>query len=1586
VVSGTSNLFNGTLNGLTTAWPTVFNGTLNNGSPYTTSITLSHSATDVSISGTVVTLTYTAQAPASPLIATNDTITTSGAGCGAKYTVTNVPLALGTAGTLTYTSPGGGGGTSKNCNATVKHVTTPVVAIPSISSDNTTVTVKLSTAHGLVSGDVLTIANGSGTCDAGYRATSVTATVLDATTFTYPAAALLGTASNTSCKITKAVVTQPGAPGISISGNVVTVQLTAHGLSSGDVIQVTGGSCGTAFKTITTPGVAVTVTGFNTFTYSSATPAGTTGLVCSIDKVTGMASVSTAFTSSNTQNGNAYEYVIVPVEFCDSAYLTNCVASSAPTGVYTYPAPVRFCTTDAIAALPPGDAGAQVSGSTLACQGKFSDVNTINSTTVPTYTSVRYGLFYRVDIVSSRATYGNEVLNTTINVNGTSIVFNNVTVIDRSQRNYSYTSGGTTYTDCAAAPNCTYAEEMTNFANHYAYYRTRIQMMKTAVGSAFNSPTMSGSQALYRLGFNTINFSSGDYLAMGNIDYPVTSTGQKASFYSKLYGITPGSYTPLREAVARAGRYFAGEHGLSNEMTDDPMQYSCQQNYLLITTDGYWNGPASGWGNDTSGSTVYDLNGTKLTNTDNVDSGLTARSLGVYDGGISFSPTLADVTEYYYQTDLRTKTLNNCTDALGNAWSLCANITSTDDALNLNNVPTSTADTAKWQHMVTFSLGLADGLMLYRPDYAKATTGDFSHIKSGASGCSFSGSGTCNWPLPVHDTQTALDDLWHAAVNGRGAYFNARDPSSLAAGLSAALAGMQAQTGAASASATSSPNISKTDRAIYSSTYRTQLWDGEVVAQLLDPMTATVPPATLTALPAISAISLSSATVTVTLNSHGLLTGDWIQVANTTTGTCDAGFSTGGQSVPVTVTDANHFTYTSTNSSGAVANTSCLISKAGIVWSAQAKLDYKVQQAILSGTDPEIRARYIITLDQAQAHPLTVTGPNGVKELRYSKLTATEAGYFDNQCLSGTTVILSQCVTGNLTTVQISSANSGTNLVPYLRGQTAMELTTPNPVYRPRQHYLGDIVNAKPNYVRAPQYSYNDSLPNDTSNSNSYTTFIANNLSRQAALYVAANDGMLHAFDAGGCTGSGSSIVCNPGTGSEIWAYVPRMVMPKLHQLADINYETKHNYFVDGSPEVMDIFVNAANTTSSGLSTGWHTILVGGLSGGGMGFYALDITNPQIPVALWETCADKDTAGNSMCSNSDADMGYSYGNPVITKRSSDGRWVVLVTSGYNNITAGNGAGYLYVLDALSGVILQKIPTGSGSTSSPSGLAKISAFVDSSNTDNTTRFVYGGDLNGDVWRFDLGAVGSTPAVYPTLSTAATHFAKLKDSLGNGQPITTRPELGNVSTTSGSINSLTATGKPVVYIGTGQYVFTNDACVKTQQSLYALEDDFNTQPYFNNPRTYTSSIVQQTISATTGASTSNLAVSWKANGGTNDGWFMDFPTTGERVNIDPVLALGTLFVVTNVPLCSGSTSCTNGGTSYLYQFDYMNGNGIDGTVRTLIGNYLTVGFEVVRTLSGSLKVIEKGSNNSEKTDTGKNKGHSVVRNVSWRELVK
>jgi len=1064
------------------------------------------------------------------------------------------------------------------------------------------------------------------------------------------------------------------------------------------------------------------------------------------------------FKYAKEKSGAPHYYTIVPKEHCSDANLTTCTLSATPTGAFTYPAPVRWCKT-ATSATNSANATAAVTGGggspPYHCQAKYDS----------DHKYPRYGLFKRVNIVSSVTSYPKSAARS----------------------------------DCSGS-TCSYSEELTNFSNWYTYYRTRMQMMKSAAGRAFYP-----LDDRYRVGFITINPGSSSVSSDKYLKIDKFEGSHKESWYEKFYAQSPGGLTPLRQALSRVGRHYAGKtNGINAGMTDDPIQYSCQKNFALLTTDGYWNSSAG-----------QDLTGGSIGNQDNTDSTTdpkwSSRSNGTYDGGISSATnTLADVALYYYKTDLRP---SGSTGALG-----------TD--VSENNVRTTTKDFNAAQHMTTFTLGIIDGKMTYRSDYESDTssTNDFYRIKTGDNGCLFSSTTKCNWPSPTSGGMTAIDDLWHAAVNGRGLYYSARDPETLVGGLADALLNLEAEVGAASASATSSPNITPTDNAIFSSTYTTVEWSGEVVAQTID--TAT------------------------------------------------------GEVVPT------------------------------IEWSAQAKLD-----SMVAGSSDS----------------RTIYYPNDsgtLTSFTFSSMSTAEKAFFKDKC---SPAALSQCPT--LSTANLAIANDGANMVNFLRGQTQHE----GGAFRNREHALGDTVNAKPVFVRQPMWGFADEV------SPTYAEFQIDNEDRQGVLYIAANDGMLHAF--------------NGDSGAEMWAYVPRMLLPDLYKLAEDNYASMHRYYLDGSPEVMDVYDGSD----------WRTILVGGLNSGGRGYYAVDITNPSNPVALWEFCSNA-----VLCSNNDADLGMSYGNPVITKRASDGAWVVLVTSGYNNVSPGDGKGYLYVLDALTGDVLEKVGTGEGSTTAPSGLGKIAGWADSFGIDNTTKYVYGGDLAGNVYRFDL----------TTSTSSVQRLATLVDDDGRPQSVTTKPELSLVE------------GHRMIHVGTGRYLGVSDLTDPAewsppstdayQQTLYTFKDKGTD---FGDLR---DDLVEQTIeivdedTRTVSTESVDLAVT--------EGWYVDFnpenDSPGERINIDPQLILGTLVVVTNVP---NDNACTVGGESWIYFFDYKSGQYVSTSpnqaVAQKLGNAITVGVVVFQLPSETKKgIATDAKGNKQSVDIPIGSGSINARRTSWRELIK
>jgi type IV pilus assembly protein PilY1 len=285
-------------------------------------------------------------------------------------------------------------------------------------------------------------------------------------------------------------------------------------------------------------------------------------------------------------------------------------------------------------------------------------------------------------------------------------------------------------------------------------------------------------------------------------------------------------------------------------------------------------------------------------------------------------------------------------------------------------------------------------------------------------------------------------------------------------------------------------------------------------------------------------------------------------------------------------------------------------------------------------------------------------------------------------------------------------------------------------------------------------------------------------------------------------------------------------------------------------------------------------------------------------------------------------------------------------------------------------MLSKVSTGVGTTTTPSGMNRLAGFADDFTFDNTAKFLYGGDLQGNVWKFD------TSTATPTKSLLAV----LKDGTGKVQPITTRPELAFIS------------GFPVVYVGTGRYLGPNDLqdpatllppeTYSYAQSLYAIKDRGVSYANFRAGSVVTNTIIDSGVTRTT----SNNQVNWA----TQDGWYVDFNPSntsfGERVNLDPQLVQGTLIVVTNVP---NNSACSVGGDSWIYFFDYKNGTFVPSATGNVAGTKFTgkiiVGDVTVRLPSGTFKVIVTTAT-GEKSPVAlpSNPSPLPARRISWREI--
>ncbi len=1061
--------------------------------------------------------------------------------------------------------------------------------------------------------------------------------------------------------------------------------------------------------------------------------------------------------------------------------------------------------------------------------------------------------------------------------------------------------------------------KLQNFANWYSYYRTRMLMMKTAAGQAFSTLTDK-----YRVGLLRLSSSNAPAVELGAFD-----TTKRTEWYNAFYGITPGGGTPLRVALSDAGRYYAGLLGSAT----DPMQYSCQQNFSILSTDGYWNGGA---GYKLDGSTAvgnqddllarpyYDgatvlttytytytrdfysktssgcsggnkriktqpqigtctlSTGTSSCTPASWSNNGSSTNSGTCDGNAAPSPSalvfvdvnqntsggssdsLADVASYYYQTDLRTPGLSNCTGAISGEL-LCATPVAPQIEDPYNNVFKSNTDKNAQQHMTTFTLGLgASGRMNYIPGYAKdGTSTDYDAIRLGTTAhpaatppvCKWQADGsTCNWPVPGSVSGgdgkiENIDDLWHAAVNGHGTYFSATDPDTLSSGLSNALASINAKKGAAAAAATSTLNPVAGNNFAFVASYTTVEWTGNLEARGINTDTGEVSENATWCVESIP--NPGSCTTTPVLQTSG----------DTTVYNCET-------PSPGTCADGGPGDFSGDSTTGP------LVCKTPVAVACTGTMNAKVAAA--SDT------RVIKTANDA-----------GTALINFdATYAAAHTSYFNTARIN----TLGQWA--SLDSPQQTAAANGTNLINYLRGQSGFEDrstnvsgTTDNRLFRVRSAVLGDALESQPAFLGKPVFSY--PYPG-------YTEFKTANSGRSGTVYMGTNDGMMHAIVS--------------GTGAERWAYVPSMVIPNMWKLADFNYSSGHSNFVNGSPITSDICASAvancnntnfASTVTTADDPVWKTILVAGLNGGGRGYYAMDITDPANPTLLWEFTT---TAG--IGKTQDDDLGYSYGQPVITKKA-DGTWVVLVTSGYNNVSPGDGKGYIYVLNANTGAIISKISTGVGTTTTPSGLAKIAAWNEEP-PGNLTKYVYGGDLSGNVWRFDISS--STTAAIGTgdkfkFATLFSDSTTVGVAGSNPQSIMTTPVLGKV------------TGNRVVFVGTGKYLETSDLSTTQRQTQYAIRDD-NSNVTFVNPRSYSSpTMVQQTITTNTAAGTRSITAATTApNFATGRGWFADLPESGERVNIDSQLVQGVLLVPSIVP---SNTACSPGGHGWLNFFDFKTG---------------------------------------------------------------
>jgi type IV pilus assembly protein PilY1 len=473
---------------------------------------------------------------------------------------------------------------------------------------------------------------------------------------------------------------------------------------------------------------------------------------------------------------------------------------------------------------------------------------------------------------------------------------------------------------------------------------------------------------------------------------------------------------------------------------------------------------------------------------------------------------------------------------------------------------------------------------------------------------------------------------------------------------------------------------------------------------------------------------------------------------------------------------------------------------------------------------------------------------------------------------------------------QSDTAAVGAQRLDYLRGSAVCEARNNNAAcptkFRDRVNGpLGDIVNSAPYYVAGPAFDYANDFETKP-----YATFANEKSTRAKVLYVGSNDGMLHAI--------------NATTGDEMFAYVPSQVYSGLSELSSPTYN--HRFYVDGSPTVGDVFYD----------NDWHTLLVAGMRAGGKGVFALDVTDPDA-LTVSEGAAANMVRWEFNDSH-DSDMGHVYSQPLLV-RTNDGEWSVIVSGGYK-APSSSGNAVLFILNARTGAVKKKLDTGSGSDLSPNGLSAPAAI--DTNGDGRVDVVYAGDLNGNVWKFNLGSA-------TTSSWAVSNDGDPLFTTESSQPIT---------------GALDVTRHPrggyLIAFGTGRYLATGDIASTSGQAIYAFRDDLS-----NDGSTLDRSDLQQqsVLGTTTTAAGRTFRLSTHAVDAPSDatvslkdgvitrtnflntkkGWYLELPTSGERLVTDAAFRAGRLIVASMIP----NTSCDGGGSGWLLEFDAITGNRLD-----------------------------------------------------------
>ena len=313
------------------------------------------------------------------------------------------------------------------------------------------------------------------------------------------------------------------------------------------------------------------------------------------------------------------------------------------------------------------------------------------------------------------------------------------------------------------------AAQQTNYANWYSYYRKREYVAKRALSQIIKDSTA-------RVGLGSLHNHNSIRTLVADIDdisTPVDATAQsnKTTLLDKLFNVRSSNGTPLRNGLKNVGEYFAGNSGWGDSpILSNALGGQCQKNFAIVMSDGFWNGSSPSVGN-TDGDNNTDWDGASYADT--------------------VSDTLADVAMKYYETDLKPD-----------------DSTYPDVVAAVDGVDENTA-----QHLVTYTVAFGvNGTLTADPTDRTASF---------------------NWPTPSSGTATTIDDMRHAAWNGRGKFLSAGDPQQLIKSLNDAIQEINSLSGSSAAAALNTTSIQSGSH-VYMASYNSQGWHGDLMAYAFD--------------------------------------------------------------------------------------------------------------------------------------------------------------------------------------------------------------------------------------------------------------------------------------------------------------------------------------------------------------------------------------------------------------------------------------------------------------------------------------------------------------------------------------------------------------------------------------------------------------------------------------------------------------------------------------------------------------------------------------------------------------------------------